>query len=103
MLDGTRLRSLNLSLPELNGAFTGAQLLEIADSNASSSLFGLSLPQDLKSSAISHVIGAGADDDGCVTFRQTELDGEKASKLLSDYISAIADQLKGKIKSNLIT
>ncbi|XWS57678.1 hypothetical protein CRYUN_Cryun09bG0194000 [Craigia yunnanensis] len=92
VLDGTRLRSLNLSLPELNGSVTGVQLLEIADSKASSSLFGLSLPQNLKASAISCVI-AGADDDD-VTFRQTEFDREKASKVLCDYISAIADELK---------
>ncbi|XVF42184.1 hypothetical protein PTKIN_Ptkin01aG0339500 [Pterospermum kingtungense] len=95
VLDGTRLRSLNLSLPELNGSVTGAQVLEIADSKASTSLFGLSLPQNLKASALSRVIaGAGGDDDDGVTFRQTELDGDKASKVLSDYISAISDELK---------
>ncbi|XWS64697.1 hypothetical protein CRYUN_Cryun05aG0025600 [Craigia yunnanensis] len=92
VLDGTRLRSLNLSLPELNGAVTGAQLLEIADSKASSSLFGLSLPQNLKASALSRVIAGAGDDD--VTFQKTELDREKASKVLSDYISSIADELK---------
>ncbi|XVE89879.1 hypothetical protein DITRI_Ditri20bG0030600 [Diplodiscus trichospermus] len=92
VLDGTRLRSLNLSLPEHNGAFTGAQLLEIADAKASASLVGLSLPQNLKASALSRVIAGAGDDD--VTFRQTEFDSEKASKVLSDYISAIADELK---------
>ncbi|KAK6233007.1 hypothetical protein QUC31_009665 [Theobroma cacao] len=92
VLDGTHLRSLNLSLPELNGSVTGAQLLEIADSKASSSLFGLSLPQKVKASALSRVTAGAGDDD--VTFRKKELAGEKASKVLSDYISAIADGLK---------
>ncbi|XWS42505.1 hypothetical protein CRYUN_Cryun16bG0019800 [Craigia yunnanensis] len=92
VLDGTHLRSLNLSLHELNGAVTGAQLLEIADSKASNSLFGLSLPQNIKTSALSGVIDGDGDDD--VTFRKKELAGEKASKFLSDYISAIADELK---------
>ncbi|OMO96329.1 putative calcium ion binding protein [Corchorus olitorius] len=92
VLDGTRLRSLNLSSPELNAAVTGAQLLEIANSKVSASLFGLSLPENIKASAVSCVIaGSGVDD---VTFRKQELAGEKASKVLSDYITAIADQLK---------
>ncbi|KAK8651112.1 hypothetical protein V6N13_140726 [Hibiscus sabdariffa] len=89
VLDGTHLRSLNPSLPELDGAVTGSQLLEIADSKASTSLFGLSLPQKLKASALSRVIA-----DGDVTFRKEELDRDKASKFLSDYISAIADEMK---------
>ncbi|XVF06309.1 hypothetical protein REPUB_Repub06bG0036300 [Reevesia pubescens] len=92
VLDGSHLRSLNLSLPELNGAVTGAQLLEIADSKASSSLFGFSLPQNIKASALSRLIAANGDDD--VTFQEKELDGEKASKVLSDYIFSIADELK---------
>ncbi|XVF57235.1 hypothetical protein PTKIN_Ptkin06aG0188300 [Pterospermum kingtungense] len=93
VLDGTHLRSLNLSLPELNGAVTGAQLLEIAHSKASNSLFGLSLPQNIKATALSRVIaGDGGDDD--FTFRKKELAGEEASKVLSDYISAIVDELK---------
>ncbi|KAG4111488.1 hypothetical protein ERO13_D13G107900v2 [Gossypium hirsutum] len=93
VLDGTHLRSFNPSLPELNGSVSGAQLLEIADSKASTSLFGLSLPQNLKASALSRVI-ARPGDHADVTFRQTELDKDKASKFLSDYISAIADELK---------
>ncbi|XP_021283420.1 uncharacterized protein LOC110415952 [Herrania umbratica] len=92
VLDGSHLRSLNLSLPELNGSVTGAQLLEIADSKACSSLFGLSLPQKVKASALSRVTAGAGDDD--VTFRRKELSGEKASKVLSDYIYAIADGLK---------
>ncbi|KAG8472827.1 hypothetical protein CXB51_034695 [Gossypium anomalum] len=93
VLDGTHLRSFNPSLPELNGSVNGAQLLEIAYSKASTSLFGLSLPQNLKASALSRVI-AGPADHADVTFRQTELEKDKASKFLSDYISAIADELK---------
>ncbi|KAK8532087.1 hypothetical protein V6N13_131429 [Hibiscus sabdariffa] len=94
VLDGTHLRSLNPSLPELNGAVSGSQLLEIADSKASSSLFGLSLPQNLKASALSRVIAGAEDHDDDVTFRQAEFDKDKASKFLCDYISAIADEMK---------
>ncbi|XP_039028647.1 uncharacterized protein LOC120162608 isoform X2 [Hibiscus syriacus] len=95
VLDGTHLRSLNPSLPELNDAITGSQLLEIADSKASTSLFGLSLPQNLKASALSRVIDETFDDhDDDVTFRKAELKKDKASKFLSDYISAIANEMK---------
>ncbi|KAK9218671.1 hypothetical protein WN943_007308 [Citrus x changshan-huyou] len=69
---------------------TGAQLLDFAENKASSSLFGLSLPQNLKSTALKHI--SGSDDD--VTFRIKEFDRDHASKLTSDYITAIADELK---------
>ncbi|KAE8664686.1 Detected protein of unknown function [Hibiscus syriacus] len=92
VLDGTHLRSLSPSLPDLNGTVTGSQLLEIADSKASSSLFGLSLPQKIKASALSRFITGAVDDD--VTFWKAELDRDKASKFLPDYISAIADEMR---------
>ncbi|KAE8684752.1 GDP-mannose 3,5-epimerase 1-like [Hibiscus syriacus] len=94
VLDGTHLRSLNPALPELNGAVSGSHLLEIADSKASSSIFGLSLPQNLKASALSRVIAGSDDQDDDVTFRQEEFGKDKASKFLSNYISAIADEMK---------
>ncbi|GLT90560.1 hypothetical protein SLE2022_084860 [Rubroshorea leprosula] len=90
VLDGTALRSLAFSPIELNGAITGAHLLEIADTKASQSLFGIQLPQNIKNSALARVIGC-ADES---TFRRTELTAEQASKTFSDYLSAIADQLK---------
>ncbi|KAE8713267.1 GDP-mannose 3,5-epimerase 1-like [Hibiscus syriacus] len=94
VLDGTCLRSFNHFLPELNGVFSGSQLLEIADSKASSSLFDFSLPQNLKASALSRVIAGSDDHDDNVMFRQKEFEKDKAFKFLSDYISAIADEMK---------
>lgn len=91
VLDGTHLRAVDLSLPEADvSSLTGAQVLDLADSKASSSLFGLSLPQGLKSSALKRV---NVQDDG--VFRRAELDREQALKLTKDYITAIADELKG--------
>ncbi|KAK9919559.1 hypothetical protein M0R45_028148 [Rubus argutus] len=90
VLDGTHLRAVDLSLPEADvSSLTGAQVLDLADSKASSSLFGLSLPQGLKSSALKRV---NVQDDG--VFRSAELDREQALKLTKDYITAIADELK---------
>ncbi|KAH9753987.1 calcium-binding EF hand family protein [Citrus sinensis] len=93
VVDGTQLRSLShpLALPISDGStVTGAQLLDFAENEASSSLFGLSLPQNLKSTALKHI--AGSEDD--VTFRIKEFDRDHASRLASDYITAIADELK---------
>ncbi|KAH9687876.1 calcium-binding EF hand family protein [Citrus sinensis] len=93
VVDGTQLRSLShpLALPISDGStVTGAQLLDFAENEASSSLFGLSLPQNLKSTALKHI--AGSDND--VTFRIKDFDRDHASRLASDYITAIADELK---------
>ncbi|KAM7251459.1 hypothetical protein ACFE04_023342 [Oxalis oulophora] len=86
VLDGSQLQSL-LSTPlNLNDTvLTGAQLLDLADSRISSSLSNISLPQSLKSSAIQF-------DES--QFRGTEFDQIHASKFLTDYINAIADQLR---------
>ncbi|XP_008218259.1 PREDICTED: uncharacterized protein LOC103318633 [Prunus mume] len=89
VLDGNHLRAIDLSLPEAEVSLTGAQVLDLADSKASSSLFGLSLPQSLKSSALKRI--SLQDDD---VFRLKELDREQALKVITDYITAIADELK---------
>ncbi|CAB4315917.1 unnamed protein product [Prunus armeniaca] len=89
VLDGNHLRAIDLSLPEAEVNLTGAQVLDLADSKASSSLFGLSLPQSLKSSALKRI--SLQDDD---VFRLKELDREQALKVITDYITAIADELK---------
>lgn len=94
VVDGTQLRSLShpLALPISDGStVTGAQLLDFAENEASSSLFGLSLPQNLKSTALKHIAGSEND----VTFRIKDFDRDHASRLASDYITAIADELKG--------
>lgn len=93
VVDGTQLRSLShpLALPISDGStVTGAQLLDFAENEASSSLFGLSLPQNLKSTALKHIAGSEND----VTFRIKDFDRDHASRLASDYITAIADELK---------
>lgn len=90
VLDGLHLRAVDLSLPEPDVILTGAQILDIADSRASSSLFGLPLPDSVRASALVRI---GADD--VHAFRSSEFAKEKASEILRDYIAAIADELKG--------
>ncbi|KAB5556360.1 hypothetical protein DKX38_007269 [Salix brachista] len=92
VLDGNTLRSLHVSLPEDRVTLTGAQVLDFAESEASQSLFGISLPPHLKSSALRRINIDGVDDD--TSFRRTELSRDEASRKLSDYLSAIADVLK---------
>ncbi|KAI8015536.1 5'-3' exonuclease [Camellia lanceoleosa] len=89
VLDGTHLRSIDLSLPETNSSVTGSQLLELTESRVSVSLFGLSLPQNLKSSALNRL---NIIDD--VSFRPTELERDQALSMFKDYLTAIADELK---------
>lgn len=91
VLDGTHLRAANLSPPDSNVALTGAELLDLADSTVSSALFGLALPQTLKSSALRR-IGIRDNDD---VFRRTELAPDQASQTIKLYIAAIADELQG--------
>ncbi|CAK7340961.1 unnamed protein product [Dovyalis caffra] len=93
ILDGDTLRSLHVSLQDDTVSLTGGQVLDLAESEASQSLFGLSLPQHLKSSALRRINIDGVDVD--VDFRRTELSREEASRKLSEYLSAIADELKG--------
>ncbi|TKY61390.1 E3 ubiquitin protein ligase DRIP2 [Spatholobus suberectus] len=87
VLDGTHLRGVDLSLGD--GPFTGANILEIARSRASSSLFGLSLPDSLKASALTRLRTHDVD-----AFRSAKYAADKASEILRDYIAAIADELK---------
>lgn len=89
VLDGTQLRSVDYSLQEPDGTITGDRVLKLAESIASSSLFGLTLPESLKSSALSRL---NVDD---VSFRRTELRIDQASAKIKDFISAIADELQG--------
>lgn len=89
VLDGTLLRSVDYSLQEPYGTITGDRVLKLAESIASSSLLGLTLPESLKSSALSRL---NVDD---VSFRRTELRRDQASAKIKDFISAIADELQG--------
>ncbi|KAM1470683.1 hypothetical protein ACFXTH_041231 [Malus domestica] len=69
VLNGSHLRAVDLTLPEADASLTGAQVLDLAVSKAYSSLFDLSLPQSLKSSALRRI---GLQDDD--VFRSAELD-----------------------------
>ncbi|XP_047151425.1 uncharacterized protein LOC124823282 [Vigna umbellata] len=89
VLDGTQLTGLDLSLGD--GSFTGAQIIDIAHSRASSSLFRLSLPDTLKASALTRLRTPDAD-----AFRSAVYASDKASDVLRDYITAVADELKEK-------
>jgi len=90
ILDGSQLRSLDPTLPENDVALTGGEVLDLADSRASSALFGISLPETLKRSALQRIHV-----DDVVSFRSTQLGRDLVPHSLSDYISAMADQLKG--------
>ncbi|XP_058105429.1 uncharacterized protein LOC131248920 isoform X2 [Magnolia sinica] len=88
VLDGTLLRSSIPRLPNPNSAVTGADLLQIAEIETSSALFGLSLPENLKSAALKRM---NADS---VSFPLTEYSQEESSSILRNYVTAIADELK---------
>ncbi|KAF6161800.1 hypothetical protein GIB67_008561 [Kingdonia uniflora] len=90
ILDGTHLRALQLHLPSTTDAINGAQLRSLAESSASSSMFDISLPQTLTSNALKRL---NLDDSN--TFDSTILDRTKASSKLWDYVTAIANELRG--------
>uniref|UniRef100_A0A7N2L6Z3 EF-hand domain-containing protein n=1 Tax=Quercus lobata TaxID=97700 RepID=A0A7N2L6Z3_QUELO len=95
IVDGTQLRAADLTVVAKEDdadLMTGAKVLELAESRASSALFGLSLPQTLKSSALQSI--NLNDEDDVVSFRQTHLSSDQASLKLNHYLTAIADQLK---------
>ncbi|KAL2345789.1 hypothetical protein Fmac_007074 [Flemingia macrophylla] len=89
VLDGTHLRGVDLSLPDADAPFTGANILDIAHSRASASLFGLSLPHSLKASTLTRLRTTDVD-----AFLSAEYAPDKASAILRDYVTAIADQLR---------
>nr|GMD42027.1 Trigger factor like [Ipomoea batatas] len=92
VLDGTQLSAVDLSPPLCDGngsTLTGAQVLELAESKISSSIFGLALPETVKSSALKRL---GIADEG--SFRGAELDREKAASTLRNFVAAVVDVLK---------
>ncbi|XP_030534777.1 uncharacterized protein LOC115743917 [Rhodamnia argentea] len=90
VLDGSQLGDIDLSLPDHPAsALTGAQVIELAESKVSDRLYGLSLPETIRSGALGRV--------GCVdgaSFQGAKLDGDQAVEKLKEYVAAIADQLK---------
>ncbi|KAH7571909.1 hypothetical protein JRO89_XS04G0165300 [Xanthoceras sorbifolium] len=97
VLDGTQLRLLSLPLTvktptDSNSAVvTGAYVIDLVESEASSSLFGVSLPENLKSSALKRAVSGKYD---VAFFRSKELDADHASEVATNYLTAIADELK---------
>ncbi|TMX04790.1 hypothetical protein EJD97_004671 [Solanum chilense] len=90
ILDGTLLRAVDLSLPStVDSSVTGAQLLDVAESKVSESLFGFSLPDTLKSAALKRI---GVSD--VLEFRREKLDRENALSVLRKYVDAIANELQ---------
>lgn len=93
ILDGTNLRDLDLSSTLFDRPVTGAQLLDIAHSRASLSLFDLPLPDPLKTSALNRLRRSNSDVEPVLSL-QAEYEPAKASEILKLYIAAVADELK---------
>ncbi|KAF8017853.1 hypothetical protein BT93_H2914 [Corymbia citriodora subsp. variegata] len=84
VIDGAQLGDIDLSLPDQGAqALTGAQVIELAESRVSDRLYGLALPETVRSGAL-----------GRVGFQGAELDGDQAAERLNEYVAAIADALK---------
>lgn len=87
VIDGTQLNAGNFSLPaDFSGDIAGDRVLEFADAKASDCLYSLSLPENLKSSALQRLN---------FEVRGHKFDREQADCLLRDYVAAIADELRG--------
>ncbi|GAB4835998.1 hypothetical protein Ancab_000916 [Ancistrocladus abbreviatus] len=89
VLDGSQLNPADLSFPVSEDTITGGQVLELAESKASQSLYGFSLPENLKSSAFKRLNLGDID-----SFRGTQLAADQAALLLKDYTAAIAIELR---------
>ena len=96
IVDETQLRAMDLTVVTAEDdadLMTRAKVLELAESRATSALFGLSLPQTLKSSTLQSI--NLNDEDDVVSFHQIHLSSNQASLKLNHYLTAIVDQLKG--------
>ncbi|KAK3418383.1 uncharacterized protein LOC104415434 [Eucalyptus grandis] len=87
VVDGAQLGDVDLSLPDHLAAapLTGAQVIELAESRVSDRLYGIALPETIRSTALGRVGGG---------FQGAELDGDQAAEKLREYVAAIADALK---------
>ena len=91
VLDGTHLRGADLLLSLPDGAVTGAQLVQLCESEASTHLFGLSLPEPVKSAVIRRLNGG---DVGGLLEKEFGDEGSKRG-MVKGYLDALADELKG--------
>lgn len=88
VIDGASLRSTDLTLPELTTSITGDHLIKLVLSAVSTSLSGLTLPENVVSSAFRRL-------DVGESFPRKEFQVDEAVVVAKDLITAIADQLEG--------
>ncbi|KAH7652284.1 EF-hand-containing protein [Dioscorea alata] len=90
VLDGTELRDLDLRLPVPDGPVAGAMALQLAESEASTRLFGLSLPENIRSTALRTIREADDPDFLSEVFH----DSDALRSLIQKFLLVVADQLK---------
>ncbi|XP_008808014.1 uncharacterized protein LOC103720192 [Phoenix dactylifera] len=89
LIDGNQLRDGDLRLPLPGATVTGAHLVELAESEAAARLFGLSLPESLRSAALRRMAG-----DVDIFLTEEFSDAESMKQKLEEYLVALADELK---------
>ena len=89
VLDGLHLRVGDLFSSESDVSITGAQILDLANSRVSFSLYGVSLLETLEISALKCTNTADVD-----TFRCTQFSRGKTLDMLRGYVAVVADELK---------
>ncbi|WOK91557.1 hypothetical protein Cni_G00248 [Canna indica] len=88
ILDGSQLRGAELHPVVPDGAVTGARLLQYADSEAAARLFGIVLPESLRSAARRRMVG-----DGDRFLEQDFDDADSMKRKVCEYLLALADEL----------
>lgn len=94
VLDGTELRDLDLRLPVPDGPVAGAMALQLAESEASTRLFGISLPENIRSTALRTIREA----DDLDFLSEVFHDSDALRSLIQKFLLVVADQLKGLVK-----
>ncbi|XP_039114314.1 uncharacterized protein LOC120249748 isoform X2 [Dioscorea cayenensis subsp. rotundata] len=90
VLDGTELRDLDLRLPVPDGPVAGAMALQLAESEASTRLFGISLPENIRSTALRTIREA----DDLDFLSEVFHDSDALRSLIQKFLLVVADQLK---------
>ncbi|KAL0906955.1 hypothetical protein M5K25_025490 [Dendrobium thyrsiflorum] len=88
IVDGTELRSGDLRLPITGGAVNGKRAVEMAEAEAAARLYGLSLPDPLRSGVLRR-LGSGTD-----SFLSMEFSDDELKKKIQEYLLALADELE---------
>lgn len=92
VVDGSTLRADDLRLPLPDGAVSGARLLQHAESEVAARLFGLSLPDPLRSAAFRRLAGGDAR-----SFEEEVIDADSVKRKVREYLLALADDLAGRV------